>query len=163
MDLHVFSFSCSYSFKLVVFSWSRLPVVEIPGAEDDPVLLAAVGVNGVEGRARVLIEGALTVKQKSVGEVVETGVMIQTASSLQEHFLSYLAGEPSFPSTQAILFIVGPIKVAAVVLCFLEHLLQALRGFQELRPDFSLLDAFGGFQQLSPEENVCLKKDGLMS
>lgn len=34
-------------------------MVQIPGAEDDAALLAAVGIDGVEGRARVPIERAL--------------------------------------------------------------------------------------------------------
>lgn len=75
-----------------------------------------------------------------------------------QYFLPYLAGKPPFLSTQAMIFIAGPVKVAAVVLCFLQHLHQSLRGLQELCPDFGLLYALRGFQQLSTKREAGVKK-----
>lgn len=53
-------------------------MVQIPGAEDDAALVAAVGIDGVERRARILIERALKVG-------AETGAKPNTLFELMLH------------------------------------------------------------------------------
>lgn len=74
-------------------------------------------------------------------------------SAIRQYFLRYLAGKPSFLSTQAMFFIGSSVKVAAVVLCILEHLHQGLRGFQELCSDFALHYVFRSLRQLNTDKN----------
>lgn len=68
--------------------------------------------------------------------------------------LLYLAGEPSFLSTEATRLLVSPIKVAAVVFLCFQHLRHVLRCFQKLCPHFSLLDGFGGMEHLRTDNKV---------
>lgn len=49
-------------FVLLSTDWTAflwLPVVQIPGTEEDPALLAAVGVDGVEGQTHILVKRSL--------------------------------------------------------------------------------------------------------
>lgn len=134
-------------------------MVQVPGAEDDAALLAAVGIDGVEGRAHVLIERALKVGAETAANqaLFLNECFIKYPWPVLQSSLPYLAGKPSFLCTQAMIFIAGAVKVAAVVFCFLQHLHQSLRSLQELCLDFGLLYAFRGFQQLSVKRSGCEK------
>lgn len=108
-------------------------MVQVPGAEDDPALPAAVGVDGVELLARPLVKRSL--KEDRISSRATGRTSADTP---------HLAGEPSLLRAETAPFLCAPVEVAAVITVTFQHFYQELEGSGIFLSDFGFVYAFGG-------------------
>lgn len=118
-------------------------MVQVPGAEDDPALPAAVGVDGVELLASLLVKGSL----KEDEDRISSGCSSAGRTTAEN---PHLAGEPSLLSAEPVRFLCSPVEVAAVVTVTFQPFCQELAGSGIFFSDSGFVYAFGGQIHLQP-------------